>query len=86
MPIISVEILKTKDERGMQKQTKKNTNKDRKEQGNKSYSKRMRAKWFCCAFKLSFLQLIYKVSLIFKSNLESKHVAVKCRCLKIWDL
>ena len=44
MPIISVEILKTKDERGMQKQTKKNTNKDRKEQGNKSYSKRMRAK------------------------------------------
>ena len=60
----------------------------------------MRAKWFCCAFKLGFLQLIYKASLIFKSNLElalsiilkqrelyeSKHVSEECRCLKLWDL
>ena len=60
----------------------------------------MRAKWFCCAFKLGFLQLIYQASLIFKLYLElglsvllkerkfykSKHVAVNCRCLKIWDL
>ena len=65
-----------------------------------SYSERVRAKWFCCAFKLGFLQLICKGSLIFKSNLElplsiifkqrelyeSKHVEVECRCLKIWDL
>ena len=29
----------------------------------------MRAKWFCCAFNLGFLQLICKASLIFKSNL-----------------
>ena len=50
----------------------------------------------CCASKLSFLQLICKASLTFKSNLElalsiilnqrglyeSKHVAVECRCLK----
>ena len=57
-------------------------NKDRKEQQG-------------CAFKLGFLQLICKASLIFKSNLElalsiilkqrelyeSKHVAVECRCL-----
>ena len=80
--------------------TKKN--KDRKEQrGDTSYSKSMRSKWFCCAFKfLSFLQLICKAFLIFKSNLElplsiiflkkelhvSKHVLVECRCLKIWDL
>ena len=49
---------------------------------------------------LSFLQLICKASLTFKSNLElalpiilkerelyeSKHVAMECRCLKIWDL
>ena len=56
----------------------------------------MRAKWFCFAFKLGFLQLICKPSLIFKSNLElalpiiskereldkSKHVAVESRCLK----
>ena len=30
----------------------------------------MRAKRFCCMFKLGFLQLICKASLIFKSNLE----------------
>ena len=55
------------------------------------------AKWFCYAFKLGFLQLICKASLILKSNLElalsiilkqrelyeSKHVAVECRCLKL---
>ena len=60
----------------------------------------MRSKWFGCGFKLDFIQLICKAFLIFKSNLElalsiilkqrelyeSKHVAVECRCLKIWDL
>ena len=54
------------------------------------------AKWFCCAFKLGFLQLLCKASLIFKSNLElalstilkqiwlyeSKYVTVEYR----WDL
>ena len=80
---------------------KGNKNKDRKEQrGDVSYSESVRAKLFCCAFKLSFLQLICKASLIFKSNLqlalsiifkkrelyESKHVVVVCRCLKIRDL
>ena len=63
-------------------------------------SKRNRSKLFCCAFKLGFLQLICKASLIFKSNLElalliilkqrelckSKHVAEEYRCLKIRDL
>ena len=39
MPIISAEILKTKDERGVQKQTK-----TERSQGNKIYGKRMRAK------------------------------------------
>ena len=33
MPIISVEIMKTIDEREMQKNKKRKTNKDRKEQG-----------------------------------------------------
>ena len=56
--------------------------------------------WELNDFKLGFLQLIWKASLIFKSNLElalsiilkqrelyeSKHVSVECRCLKIWDL
>ena len=36
----------------------------------RSYSETVRAKLFCCAFKLAFLQLICKAFLIFKSNLE----------------
>ena len=71
--------------------------KTEKNKGDKSYSERVSAKWFCCAFKLGFLQSICKASLIFKSNLElalsiilkerelyeSNHVTVQCRCLKI---
>ena len=30
----------------------------------------MRAKWFCCTFRLCFLQLICNASLILKYNLE----------------
>ena len=108
MPIISVRDhennrwkrnAKNKWKKTKTKQNKK-TNKDRKEQGNRSYSERARAKWFCCAFKLGFLQVTCKASLIFKSNLElalsiilkqrefyeSKHVAMECRCLEIWHL
>ena len=89
--------MKRIDEKKQTKNNKRKTNKDRKEKGSRSYSERVRAKGFCCAFKLGFLQLICKASLIFKSNLElalsiilkqrelyeSKHVAVECRCLKI---
>ena len=67
--------------------------------GHRCYSERVRAKWFCWAFKLGFIQLIRKAS-FFKSDLElalsiilkqrefceSKHVPIECRCLKIWDL
>ena len=67
-------------------------------EGDGSYSERMRDKWFCRAFKLGFFQLICKASSLFKSNLElalsiilkerelyeSKHVAVECRCLKMF--
>ena len=35
-----------------------------------SYSENVRAKLFCCAFKLAFIQLICKSSLIFESNLD----------------
>ena len=97
------EIMKIIDEREMQKKGKKQNkaNKDTKEQWEyRSYSERVRAKWFSCAFKFGFFQLIYKDSLIFKSNLElawsvilkqrelyeSKHVAMECKCLKMWDL
>ena len=89
------EIMKIIDERERWK------NKDRKTQrSGASYSESVRAKWFCCAFKLGFVQLLCKASLIFKSYLElalsiilkerelceSKHIMVECRCLKICDL
>ena len=99
MPIISVEIMKTIDEREIQKTTKEKQTKTERTKRNRSYSERVRAKWFwfCCAFKLGFLQLMCQASLIFKSILElalsiilkqielyeSKHIAVECRCLKI---
>ena len=97
MPIISVEIMKAIDERELQKTTKEKQTKTERSKGNRSYSERVRAKLFCCAFKLGFLQLICKASLIFKLNLEldlyiilkqrelyeSRHVAVECRCLKL---
>ena len=88
--------MKAIDERELQKATKEIHTKTERNKGNRSYRERVRAKWFCCAFKLSFLQLICKASLIFKLNLElalsiilkqrelyeSKHVAVECRSLK----
>ena len=89
--------MKTIDEREMQKTTKEKQTKTERSKGNRSYSERVRAKWFCWAFKLGFLQLICKASLIFRSNLElvlsiilkqrelyeSKLVAAECRFLKI---
>ena len=56
------------DEREMRKTTT-TTTKTEKSSGYGSYSERMRAKWFCCGFKLGYFQLICKASLIFKSNL-----------------
>ena len=44
--------------------------KDGIQQQGRSYSERVRAKSFCCLFKLSFLQLICNASVICKSNLE----------------
>ena len=54
-----------------QRQENKNKSKDRnKQRGDSSYNEYARAKWFCCVFKLGFLQLICKASAVFKSNLE----------------
>ena len=89
--------MKAIDEREMQTTTTTTKTKSDRSKGNRSYNERVRVKLFCCAFKLGFLQLICKVSLIFKSNLElalsiilkqreiyeSKHVAEECKCLKI---
>ena len=88
------EIMKIKDEseRGRKTETKK------KQRGDASYRESVKAKWFCGAFKLGFVQLMSKTSLIFKLSLallillkekelyESKHAAVECKCSKIWDL
>ena len=54
--------MKTIDEREMQKKKKKT--KTERNKGNRNYSERVRGTWFCCAFKLGFLQLMYKASLI----------------------
>ena len=82
---------------------KRETQKKKKERkrttGTEAIAKGWEINDFCWAFKLGFLQLICKASLIFKSNLElpllitlkerelyeSKHVVVECRCLKIWE-
>ena len=44
MPIISVEIMKTIDERKIQKPTKEKRTKTERSKGNRSYSERVRAK------------------------------------------
>ena len=54
----------------MKEKYKKITKTQKNKGRDKSYSERVRAKWFCYAFKLSFLQLMCKASLIFQSNLE----------------
>ena len=66
MSIISTEIIKTIDERQMQKTIKEKQTKTKRSKGNRSYGEKVRAKWFCCGFKLTFLQLICKTFLIFK--------------------
>ena len=89
------EIIKIIDERERQKSKDGIT-----QRSGASYSETVRAKWFCCAFKLGFVQLICNAPLIFKSNLElvlsiilkerelyeSKHFMVEYRCLKICNL
>ena len=57
--------------KGNCKKTKKEQQtKAERSKGNRRYSASVRAKWLCCAFKLDFLELISKFSLIFKLNLE----------------
>ena len=83
-----------------QKREAAKTKTERNKRGNTNYSESVRPTWFCCAFKLGFLQVICQASLIFKSNLglalsitlkkgqlyQSKQVVMECSCLKIWDL
>ena len=53
----------------MKEECKKVKKKKERNKGDRSYSERVRDKWFCWAFKSGFLQLICQASLIFKSNL-----------------
>ena len=94
------EIKKIIDERETRKNKQTNKLKQKRTVVRQKLEWKVRAKWFFCAFKLGFLQGICQASWIFKSNLElalwiilkqrelyqSKHVAVECRYLKIWDL
>ena len=68
--IINVEIMKTINQSEMQETTKEKPTKTERSKSTRSYSKTVKAKWFCCASKLDFLQLISEASIIFKSNLE----------------
>ena len=62
MPITSVRDNENNRWKRNEKKKNKQANKDKKEQGgDRSSSERVRAKWFCCAFKLGLLQLICKV-------------------------
>ena len=54
----------------MKEKHKTNKQSQERTRGDRCYSKMVRAKWFCCAFKLGFLQLICTASLVFKLNLE----------------
>ena len=102
MPIISVRNnednrWKRNARKGHKRQTKKKTENNKESEGIEAI---VRAKLFCCAFKLGFLQFIFKASLLFNVNLElalwiilrqrelcdSRYVVVECRCLKIWYL
>ena len=66
------DIMEIMDEREMQKQQQQRQKRTRGwGGGDREVSERVRAKWFCCAFKLGFIQLISKASLIFNTNFVS---------------
>ena len=74
MPIISFRDKKNsrwkRNANNNNNNNRNNKQRQKRARGSRNYSERVRAKWFCCAFKLGFLHLICNASLIFKSNLE----------------
>ena len=62
--------------------TKKQKTKTKESKGDKSHSERVRAS---LTFK-SKLELVLSIISKERELYKSKHVAVECRCLKIWDL
>ena len=75
--------MKTIDEGELQKTTKEKQTKTERSKGNRTYSERVRAKWFCWAFKLGFLQFLDALSIrkrllrrtINKRNKELQHLS-----------
>ena len=73
-------------EKAKKTQQQQQQQRQKRTRGDRSSSERVRVKWFCCAFKLGFFQLICKASLMFKWILSiilkqrelygSKHVVV----------
>ena len=60
-------IISARDNENKRWKKKTTINNDGNEQrGDTSYSESVRAKWFCCTFKLAFLQSICNASLIVK--------------------
>ena len=66
MPIINVRD----NEKNRWRRKAENKKNRKKQRSGASYSESVRAKWFCCAFKSGFVQIVCKASLIFKYNLE----------------
>ena len=67
-----------------QQQRKLNKPRQKGATGKRSYSERVRAKWFCCAFKLGFPRLICKASLVF--FLLSFFICSSILVLKWWQV
>ena len=65
MPITAARDIETN---RWKRNAKEQKQKEKKKEVN--YSESVRAKWFCCVFKLGFPQRMCKASVIFKSNLE----------------
>ena len=64
----------------------KQKNKTESKKGDKIYSGRLKAKYFWCAFKLEFLELIWKVSLLLQPNLELAWIIIlKDRIIQVND-
>ena len=67
----------------MKEKCRKKT-KTEKSKGDKNCSERVRSKWFCSAFKLSFLQLIFKASeLALSVILKERIIRVKACCVGV---
>ena len=65
---------------------KRGKKKTESKKGDKSYSERLKGKQFWCAFKLEFLKLICKASLLLQPNLKLAWIIIlKDRIIRVND-